>query len=509
MAKRAGQFNLPILTLDRTASVSLSDQIYAAIARAILEEGLKPGTRLPSTRMLAGELTTARNTVSAAFERLRAEGYIESRVGSGTRVSACLPDDLRLAQRVQPYPTNGHRLRSGFSRRGNLLARLVATVAQPSRPGMALSHGTPSVDLFPVKLWRRMVADRISPSSRSLFGYGEPAGYRSLRKAIAAYVGEARAVRAEEEQVIVVSGSQQAFDLVARMLLDPGARVLVEEPGYRGARAALLASGARPYPIGIDEQGMKIETAPRARAAYVTPSHQFPLGPTMSLARRVALLRWAQRSDAWIFEDDYDGEYCHVGRPLAALQGLDNEGRVIYISSFSKVLFPALRLGFVVVPPHLTGGFAAAIALADRHAPTIEQAALADFINEGHFARHLRRMRVAYAQRRSALLEATDRHLKGLVEMAPSEAGMHSVGWLPEGVDDVEVARRAAQERIGVSPLSAYYSIRPRRGGLVLGYSDTVLSEIEGAVLRLAKIVLAAIRSTDRSEAARYKLTSH
>jgi len=281
--------------------------------------------------------------------------------------------------------------------------------------------------------------------------------------------------------------------LAAQVLLDVGQRVVVENPGYLGARAALCAAGVRLVPIEVDSEGAQFggrqPTRPRARAAYVTPSHQFPLGSTMSLKRRLALLEWARANDAWIFEDDYDSEYRYTGRPLASLQGLDVHNRVIYMGTFSKVMFPALRLGFLVVPSHLSESFAAARAVGDRHSPTVEQAALADFIAEGHFARHVRRMRVIYAQRQAALLDAARRYVDGLVALQPAHAGMHLVGFLSPGIDDCEVARRAAAKGIGVAPLSPYYLGNPVKRGLVIGFAGSTSMEIENSIRELARIL--------------------
>jgi len=308
-----------------------------------------------------------------------------------------------------------------------------------------------------------------------LLGYGEPAGHRPLRQAIAAYLGAARAVRCSWEQIVVVSGSQQALDLAARVLLDPGDEAWVEDPGYAGARAALAGSGARVVPVQVDEEGLDVaagETAaPGARLACVTPSHQYPSGVTMSLERRLALLEWADRAGAWVVEDDYDSEYRYSGRPLEALQGLDPSGDVVYVGTFSKVLSPGLRLGYLLAPPDLTGAFVAAREFTDRHPPQVEQAVLADFMAEGHFGRHVRRMRSLYAERRAALLESAERELAGLLDVVPAEAGMHLVGLLPEGEDDREASRRAAAAGVEAPPLSAFSQAPSRAGGLVLGYA--------------------------------------
>jgi GntR family transcriptional regulator/MocR family aminotransferase len=267
--------------------------------------------------------------------------------------------------------------------------------------------------------------------------------------------------------------------------------VWIEDPGYLGARSALLSAGARLVAVPVDDDGLDvnegIKRSPSACMAYISPSHQFPLGVTLSLARRLALLEWANRTGAWILEDDYDSEYRFGGRPLAALQGLDNEGRVIYIGTFSKTLFPALRLGYLVVPPDLVDVFAAARFVADRHSSMLEQSTLTDFIVEGHFARHIRRMRALYAERQRILLDAAKRDLDGLLDLMPTETGMHLTGWLPNGVADREAAKRAAEHDVDVSPLSWYCLTPPVRGALLLGYGATGPAEIRAAVKRLAK----------------------
>jgi GntR family transcriptional regulator/MocR family aminotransferase len=303
-------------------------------------------------------------------------------------------------------------------------------------------------------------------------------------------VRAARAVRCEASQVVVVSGSQQGLDIVARLLLDPGDHVWMEDPGYLGARGAFLGAGARVSPVPVDAEGMMvsagIERQPRARMVYVTPSHQFPMGVTMTLARRLALLEWVRRSGAWVIEDDYDSEFRYSGRPIAALQGLDFTGRVIYLGTFSKVLFPSLRLGYLILPPELVEPFSNARALVDRHSSLIEQAVLADFIVEGHFARHIRRMRALYAHRHAAFVETARKELAGLLEVQPQDAGMHLAGWLAEGVDDAAASRKAFEHGVEAPPLSAY-AIEPlSRGGLLLGFTATGTREIREGVRRLA-----------------------
>jgi GntR family transcriptional regulator/MocR family aminotransferase len=502
MPKRRAVVTIGTLGLERASRVPLYRQLYEGLREAILSGRLRPGVRLPSTRVLAKDLGASRNTVLAAFGQLLAEGYLEGRVGAGTTVARTLPETLLRARPETAWTARPGR-RPRLSRRGALLLGARgglaggAITAHPFRPGL------PGLDAFPFELWTRLVARRWRRVPRQLLDYGDPAGYGPLREAIATYLGEARAVRCEASQVIVVTGAQQAVDLAARVLLDPGDTAWVEDPGYQGARGALVAAGIRLAPVPVDAEGLDVgrgaRDAPGARLVYVTPSHQYPLGVTMSLQRRLALLEWASASGAWILEDDYDSEYRYAGRPLAALQGLDAAGRVIYAGTFSKVLFPALRLGYLVVPPDLVDAFVAARALADRHSPSVTQAALADFIDGGHFARHVRRTRALYAERQAALVGAARRALGGLLEVAPAEAGMHLMGWLPESVDDRAATRAALAHEVDAPPLSAYRARparRGERGGLMLGYAAYTPREIDEACGRLG----AALRTAGRGD---------
>jgi GntR family transcriptional regulator/MocR family aminotransferase len=476
------------LVLDPRSSEPLYLQVYRALRRAVLAGELPPGTRLPATRALAAELSVARNTVLAAFDQLLAEGYVEGRVGDGTYVARALPADL---PRAMPEIPATPPARPALSRLGQALAgfpRLSGSDAEP----VPFRHGLPALDAFPFADWSRL-AGRVwrNPPTR-LLGNGDPAGYRPLREALAAYLGAARGVRCEAEQVIVVSGSQQALDLAGRLLLDPGDAAWIEDPGYLGARAALLAAGADLIPVPVDEEGLDVAAGRRlqssARLAYVTPSHQFPLGRTMSLSRRLAFLEWADSAGAWILEDDYDSEYRYVGRPLPALQGLDRAERVIYVGTFSKVLFPALRLGYLVAPPRLVEAFTRARALADRQPPALEQAVLTEFIEAGHFARHLRRMRALYAQRQAALLTAAGA-LEGQLRLEPADAGMHLIGWLPDGLDDRQAARSAAAAGVDVTPLSALRLRAADSAGLLLGYTGFDDVTAARALERLAEVL--------------------
>jgi GntR family transcriptional regulator/MocR family aminotransferase len=323
--------------------------------------------------------------------------------------------------------------------------------------------------------------------------YGDAMGYLPFREAIAEYLGAARGVRCESSQILVTTGSQQALQISAQVLLDPKDRVWVEEPGYPGARQAFMTAGAQLIPIRVDHDGMNVaEIIGRrrdTRAAYVTPSHQYPLGMTMSATRRMLLLNWAARSGAWIIEDDYDSEYRFGSRPIASLQGLDTDGRVIYVGTFSKVMFPALRLGYVVVPKDLVPAFSGARDAADIFSSTLYQAVLTDFIREGHFARHIRRMRMLYMDRRRALIKAIYLQMGDMLEVIGAEAGMHLVALLPRGTNDVVVSRKAAQRGISAIPLSTCYQTPPTRGGLILGYGGANAHQIHDGIRKLKSSV--------------------
>jgi GntR family transcriptional regulator/MocR family aminotransferase len=480
---------MPALGLDRALDVPLHRQLYEALRQAILEGRLRPGARLPSTRALAAELGISRNTVLAAVAQMTDEGYLAGRVGAGTTVRGTLPEALLHARAPAPPAARGVATAAALSRRGAQLVhgRLGARPGAAPRP---FRPGAPAYDASVITRWGQLTARRWGGVGRHLLDYGDPLGFAPLREAIATYLREARAVRCEAEQVVVVSGSQHGLDLAARLLLDAGDRAWIEDPGYLGARGALLAAGARLVPVPVDAAGLDVaramRVAPDARLAYVTPSHQYPLGVTMSLDRRLALLEWARARRAWIVEDDYDSEYRYAGRPLASLQGLDRGGRVIYVGTFSKVLFPALRLGYLVVPPLLVDAFAAARGLVDRHPPSVTQAVLAEFIAEGSFARHVRRMRVRYAEQQAALVEAARRELDGALEVRPAAAGMHLVGWLPAAIEDGAASLAALQAGVEAPALSAFRLRRSPRSGLLLGYAAWSPAELRKAAATLA-----------------------
>lgn len=491
MAKVSTQISLTAVALDASSSVPLYRQLYDSIRTAILNGQLAAGLKLPGSREMAQEFGVSRNTVAGAFEQLVAEGYLEARTGAGTFVSGKIPDKLLYAATVKTnYQSRKNAARRELSKRGKTIAATPVSFPIDKTHLRPFAPCLPSVEDFPFQIWAKLAGHRLRRPVRSLLNYGEAAGFRPLREEIAAYLGAARAVRCEPEQIIVVSGAQQAVDLTARILLDAGDAVWTEDPGYLGSRGAFLASGAEIVPVPVDEEGINVaagvKLAPDARLVCVTPSHQYPLGITMSLARRFELLEWANRSGAWILEDDYDSEFRYEGRPLAALQGLDTDHRVIYVGTFSKVLSPALRLGYLVAPADLVDAFIAGKALLDRHSPMFEQMILADFFAKGHFARHVRRMRNLYAERREAFISIAKSDLKGLLEIAPSAAGLHLTGWLADGVDDLAAVRAAAQNGVDCEPLSALCSQRINRAGLVLGYASFDEKEIKIGVGKLA-----------------------
>ncbi len=496
MSRRARFIKRPEIRLDVTLPIPLYKQLYERLRGAILAGQLERGARLPSTRTLASELGVARMTTALAYQQLVLEGYLESQVGQGTVVARSLPATLFS---TEIGSTREKRADSGKTAPIHLASCLgpLKDVPWPTRPegqaGGTFSGGEPGLDLFPYEVWARLIARRARQSVREFTHYQPPAGYFPLREAIAAHIGVTRGVRCTPEHIIMTAGSQGALDLAVRTLLSPGEAAWLENPGYFGARGALLAAGARLVPVPVDEQGLMVEIGrercPEARLIFTTPSHQFPTGVTMSLSRRILLLDWAREAGAWILEDDYDSEYRFRGRPLEALQGLDQDGRVLYIGTFSKVLFPALRLGYLVAPTELIAPLLLMRRSLDMHLPLLEQMALCDFLHEGHYARHLRQMRNHYQKLRDLLQRELQAHLGGLLEVHASEVGMHLVGWLPPGKDDRRAATLAAQIGSQVLPISPY-SLEPlSRGGLVFGYAGTDEEAIPGGVKNLAAVL--------------------
>ena len=463
--------------------------LYTELRAAIVDGRLARGARLPSTRSLARQYGLSRGTVTAAFEQLQAEGYTRTEVGSGTYVAPGLPDRSMAAKPSGAAPSLPPS-RATLSKRARETLKTIAVLPASRSVGMAFRSYEPAIDLFPVELWARVAARVLRRAPRSLYGQGNAAGYPPLRRAIAEYVGASRGVRCSPDQVIVTSGAQQGLDLIARLLLDPGDRVWMEDPGYPGAWFTLRAAGAKVVPVPVDEEGLSVararKLAPRAKMAYVTPANQFPLSVTMSAERRMDLLEWAADAGAWIVEDEYDAEYRYYGRPVAALQSLDRSGSVVYVGTFTKMLFNALRLGFVVAPERVAGAFEAARSFVDRHPPTLDQAILAEFIAEGHFGHHVRRMRQTYGERMAALKKAAGERLGGLVEVADAAAGMRTIAWLNGEISDREAARRAQQLGLEVAPLSTFTMKYGHRPGLILGFAGCSPEELRRGVGVLA-----------------------
>lgn len=477
MAKQSRHLELPLSV--RPAGVPLHRWLYGELRQAIVEGRLKPGVRLPSSRSLAQQQGISRATVVAVFEQLGIEGYLACRTGSGTVVAGELPDRFVLAGKP------GKQLRP------------VVSPAMKSRPVAASAHPgvfqvcEPPVDTFPLKLWAQLTARRFRLGGHGLLAKGDPRGYAPLRAAIAAHLSAARSVNCTADRIVIVSGTQQALDLATRLLVRTGDPVWLENPGYPGAAEVFLQAGARLVPVAVDEAGLDVAAAirrgPTPRLVYVTPAHQFPLGGALALTRRLALLEQARRHGFHVFEDDYDGEYRYDVRPLGSLQGQDTGDRVIYSGSFNKLLFSSLRLGFVVLPEALVEPFLALRDRADRFPPTLEQAVLADFFNEGAFARHIRTSRAVCLERRDTLLAAAHKHLRGRLDLQPCPAGFHAVGWLADGRTDTEAVTRAARHDVKVFPLSEFYFEKPRRDGLLLGYAATKPAAIKAGIERLAR----------------------
>ncbi len=459
---------------------SLADQIYRQLRSAIRGGHLRPFDMLPSSRELADRLSVSRNTVTAAYDRLAAEGLVETRPGVGAFVGepAAVAD---RAYRPQPsaYPVP---------------QPVWETIAAPvdfsaAEPEFDLRVGFPSRDQFPYAVWRSMMARHLRPSALPSSAYAEPAGTTALRKAIARHVSVSRGVRAVPDDVFVTNGTQQAVDLIARVLLAPGDVVVVEDPGY--PPPAMLFRSLRLEVVGVpvDDEGIVVTALPdEARLVFVTPSHQFPLGMSMSMSRRRQLIEWAERVGAVILEDDYDSEFRYTGRPLAPLQSMDESWRVIYIGSFAKTLLPTLRLGFMVAPPSLMPALRKAKFVTDWHTTGPTQDALAQLIDEGQFAKHIRRMRRIYAERHELIVSALDTQFGGLLHRIPSSAGLHVAALLRPEVarTDRQVVRLARRRGVGLSQAISSFSMnRPARSGLVLGYGAIPTADIPAGLQRL------------------------
>jgi GntR family transcriptional regulator/MocR family aminotransferase len=488
MAKRSGLTE--ILLGERDDNEAAYRWLYRALQREILAGRLRPGTRLPATRDLAAEYGLSRGTIVTAFEELKAEGYVDGSVGSGTYVSKVLPEELLEVRRANAKEAPLSHPRRVLSEYGKAVRAFPGLSKRPIR---AFRPNLPALDEFPVTLWAQIANRRLRHASVTMLTGSDAMGYGPLRGAIAGYVSRSRGVLCSPEQVIVTSGVQESLDLTVRLFVGRGDKVYMEDPGYVGGSRVFEAAGANLISLPVDEHGaMSPEARQTARLMYITPAHQAPLGVAMSLKRRLEMLAWARKTGALIFEDDYDGEYRYRGRPLPSLQGLDRNNVVLFAGSFSKVLFPALRLGYLIVPEDLVERYAAAKSILNRHAPVLEQTILCEFIEAGHFGRHLRRMREVYSERLGVLLEMGDRHLKGEMEISKIEAGLQTVGWLARGLDDREAAQAASNRGVDSIALTSFYRdpqelAQRDRHGLQLGFAAVTPREIQRGVEELAR----------------------
>lgn len=471
--------------LSRDGDAPLFRQIYAQLRTAILSQDLRPGTKLPSTRHLAAQLKVSRSAVVSAYEQLLAEGYASGKVGSGSYVSSDLPAPVEALG-----PKRGKQA-AAADRPSPLAKDLVdVTTQDEERP---FNLGRTLLDARSTALWRKSSARVFRRLDHDHFGYSDPRGLPGLRRAICDYLRAARAVRCEPEQIVVTAGTQHAIDLVIRVLHRGDLQAWIEDPGYALTRYALAGAGVKTRAIPVDAAGIDvaagIKLAPKARAVFITPSHQFPTGVVLSMARRLALLNWAREATAWIVEDDYASEFRYGGRALASLQGLDEGERVIYVGTLNKALFPGLRLGYAVVPPPLLKSFIAARYLADRQPSSLAQAVVADFIEEGHFAAHLRRMRLQYKDQRDVLVAALRERLDEDITVDAPDQGMHLVAYLRHGLKDVAIERAARERGVIVRAMSRLYVDASPRAALMMGFSGYPRQMIPPAVARLANAI--------------------
>ena len=481
------------ITLDGNA-VPLHRQLYEELRRAILSGRLLPRQRIPSTRSLAKSLGISRTTVTQSYEQLLSEGYLQTIVGSGTFVSAQLPDDLLRSTPVEEAQKIARKQIKLSKYAADLSATDIPGITEPDAP-ISFRYGRPAFDQFPIELWRKLLSRHCRSDLNWLDYATDPLGYKPLRQAIARYLSRSRAVQCEPDQVMITNGTQQALYLVTRLLINPGEAIALEEPGYLGARRTFLTQGAKLLPVAVDESGLVVQYLANyppesIKLVYVTPSHQFPTGAVLSLPRRLELLSWAQQTGTMIIEDDYDSEYRYGDRPIPALQGLDQSDLVLYIGTFSKVLFPSLRIGYLVLPQSLIPVFTRAKWLADRHSPLLEQAVLADFIEEGHLERHIRQMRTHYDQRRQALVQALNFHLGERATILGDNAGIHLMVRLHTNLSDEEIILRAAQVGVGMVTAQPHYLKANRTGEFIFGYSELTAQQLQEGIRRLAQVLV-------------------
>lgn len=500
MVKRAGGSLLQSIRIDHGSHQSVSTQLCVALREMILTGGFAAGDRLPASRTLAHDLGLSRTTVVEVFSRLTAEGLIESQTGSGTFVSAVLG-----AERPMPSKNAAPVAASALPQLSTVMAQAINRFGErrrlPHAP-RAFTTALPAFDVFPMAQWARLSAKWLRGNRDEVMGYGDPYGSLQLRRAVASHLRGNRGITCDPDQIFILGGAQQAFHLIGSTLLNPGDKVWFENPGAIGARNSLIASGADLIPVPVDGDGLRVDEglrlAPRFRLAFVTPSHQQPLGCVMSLARRFALLQAAEQAGAWVIEDDYDGEFFFGGRPPPTLKSVDTTGRVIYVGTFSKSLFPALRLGYLLAPPALIGTFRTIMSRFLQGVPSHTQGVVTEFIDEGHFAVHVRRMRHIYFERHEALLAASRKKLAGLLEVIPTESGLHTVGYLARRLSEGPASEAADQRGVAASPLGRFAITPLQVNGLVLGFGSSPPKIIESGVQVLAQVLETQLQAKSR-----------
>jgi GntR family transcriptional regulator / MocR family aminotransferase len=485
-----------VITLDQHSPLPLHQQIYEELRQAILWGKLSPGKRIPSTREMAKFLGISRSTVTQSYEQLLSEGYLETVIGSGTYVCTQLPDDLLHSQPIKNTEIIT-RPEVQLSRYAKTLFK-IETVPRinESKVEISFRYGRPSFNNFPIKLWQKLLSKYCNSSLNWLDYSIEPLGYKPLREAIVSYISRVRAVNCQPEQVLITNGTQQALDLIMRLLIEPGDVIALEEPGYISARLIFQTHGAKLLPISVDNSGLIVHKLTNCsdkniRLVYVTPSHQFPTGSILSLPRRLELLSFATQTGSMIIEDDYDSEYRYGDRPIPALQGLDNSDSVLYIGTFSKVLFPSLRIGYLVIPKNLVPIFARAKWLSDRHLPILEQQVLAEFITEGHLERHIRKMRSHYDSCRQVLVKALKSNFGENIEILGEKAGLHIMVRLQTNMSDDEIIQRAAKVGVGMTSASSQYINPNYSGEFIFGYGELDEQQLVEGVHRLAEVIKA------------------
>ncbi len=492
MGKIKPQILLTYISIDKKLKKTIYKQLYEQLKEGMLKGMLKPGDRMPSSREMAKEFNVSRNSVIQVFEQLEMEGFLDTKTGAGTFISEGLNyspspkkagtgKTIEVVERALP---RGNGMHDAFEGEVNEL-----------EPMLPFQQSVVSVAEFPFNLWARVTLGVFRKIKQLHLGYDDVQGYLPLRKALADHLRISRSINCEADQILILSGSRQALHLAAELLLNKGDQCWMEDPGYPGAKSAIKRFGAEICPVPVNANGIDLDYAmehyPKAKMAYVTPSHQFPLGSTMLLSERMRLLNWAGDNNMWIIEDDYDSEFRYNGRPVPALQGMDIRGNVIYSGTFSKVLLPALRIGYMVFPTKVMARkFTIAKATIAGQSPIIDQAIVADFITDGHFSRHIRRMRILYKESQDYLVSLINTHLKGLLTPVPVDAGMHLVAWLPGHVDAAVIVKEALKEGIYLNTVSQFAIKFKSRQGLVLGFTGFKQSQMEAAIIKLKKIII-------------------